>query len=319
MAMRSLVVYLAFTTIALCSPALSNPQLIGEDPTLEELFRYSDLVVEGIVERITTVVAPAEDYAPGAPGPSMPFAIILFRVNRVLLGYTQKEHIEIVAMKWESPGQYCFDLQKGDRYIMSLLYSNKGRLFEQGRFFTRLNAERFLVKDLKWFQGRKDQPVAEGDLQELYALVEQAAIERSYSVLTRRADLIIRGKVVATTWTRDSRSDGEESGIQRVTLTIQSIIKGDAKGDSLVLSLLTKYGTRKLPWGVLVPPMHVGEEWIAFLKHADDPGYYPFAGVNGLFMVKGDSLIRNNWNEMETGYSARQMELDLIRMAAQGE
>lgn len=289
------------------------------DLQFEKSFIYSDLVVDGVVEKITTVVVPMEDYAPGVRGPNIPVAISLFKVNRVLLGYPQAEHIEIVAMKWGSSNHYCFDLQEGDRYILNLLYSNKGKLFEPGRYFMRLDSERFLVRDSRWLQGRKDRPIAEGDLQELYAAVEQATAERSFEVLTRRADLIVRGRVVATAGADSSMSEEDESGIQRVTLAIQSVVKGDAKNDSIVLSLQTKYGVRRLSWGVLVPSMHVGEEWIAFLKYADDPGFYPFAGVNGLFLVKGDSVIRDNWNEMVTGYSLRQMELDLRRMAAQGE
>ena len=309
-------VLLIVAAVAWSSVASSQGEPNATDLQLEKSFIYSDLVVDGVVEKITTITVPMEDYAPGVRGPNIPVAIVLFKVNRVLIGYPQPERIEIVAKKWGSPGHYCFDLQEGDRYILNLLYGNTGRLFEQGRYFTRLDSERFLVRESRWFQGRKDRPIAEGDLQGLYVAVERAAAERSFEVLTRRADLIVRGKVVATAGADSPMSEEDESGIQRVTLAIQSVVKGDVKDDSIVLSLQTKYGVRRLSWGVLVPSMHVGEEWIAFLKYADDPGYYPFAGVNGLFLVKGDSVTRD---KMVTGYSPRQIELDLRRIAAQGE
>lgn len=316
--MNKLLIFLAVTAIAWASAAFAQPEPNTTDFKLKESFLYSDLVVDGVVEKITTGTVPHSDIVPGAPGPNIPVAIILFKVNRVLLGYPQPDHIEIHAIESKSFHNY-FDMAEGDRYVLSLHYGGGKGDFLSGKYISRMTHERFFIVDSRWFQGRKDQPIAEGDLQGLYVAVEQAAAERSFEVLTRRADLIVRGKVVATTGADSPMGEEDESGIQRVTLAIQSVVKGDVKDDSIVLSLQTKYGVRRLSWGVLVPSMHVGEEWIAFLKYADDPGYYPFAGVNGLFMVKRDSVIRNNWNEMLTGYSLRQMELDLRRIAAKGE
>jgi hypothetical protein len=313
--MRSFVL-LIIAAIAWSSVASSQAKPDETDLGLEKSFVYSDLVVDGVVEKITTVKMPHGDFVPGAAGPNIPVAIIFFKVNRVLLGYPQPDRIEIHAIISKTDHNY-FDLAEGDRYVLSLHYGG-GKCFS-GKYISRMTHERFFIEDSRWFQGRKDRPIAEGDVQGLYAAIEQAAAERSFEVLTRRADLIVRGKVVAITGADGSMSEKDESGIQRVTLAIQSVVKGVVEDDSLVLSLQTKYGVRRLSWGVLVPSMHVGEEWIAFLKYADDPGYYPFAGVNGLFLVKGDSVIRDNWNEMVTGSSLRQMELDLRRMAAQGE
>lgn len=310
---------IALATVAWSSVAFSQGEQKATDLGLEKSFIYSDLVVEGVVEKITTIAVPMENYAPGVPGPNIPVATILFKLNRVLLGCPQPDCIEIFSVISKTNHNY-FDMAEGDRYILSLHYGGgKRESFFSGKFISRMTPERFFIEDSRWFQGRKDQPIAEGDLRGLYVAVERAAAERSLEVLTRRADLIVRGKVVATAGADSSMSEEDESGIQRVTLAIQSVVKGDVKNDSIVLSLQTKYGVRRLSWGVLVPSMHVGEEWIAFLKYADDPGFYPFAGVNGLFLVKGDGIIRDNWNEMVTGYSLRQMELDLRRITAQGE
>lgn len=315
--MRSFVL-LVVAAIAWSSVASSQGEPNAMELQLDKLFIYSDLVVDGIVEKITTIVVPPGDYAPGVLGPDMPIAIILFRVNSVLLGYPQPEYIEIVARKLGSPGHYCFDLQEGDRYILNLQYGDTGKLFEPGRYFTRDDSERFLIRNSEWIQGRKDRPLAKGELAVLYDAIQKVADERSLESLTRRADLIVRGKVIEIVKPHDLTAMGQEKNIQKIRLMVESTMKGEVKDSSIVISIIN-VGLYKPSWRRHVSDMHIGEEWIAFLKHAEEPGYYPFAGVNGMFMIKGDKVIRNNNNQLVTTYSPKQLEMEAIKAAAEGE
>lgn len=315
--MRSFVL-LVVLAIAWSSFASSQSEPDETDLGIEKSFVYSDLAVDGIVEKITTITVPMEDYAPGAPGPNIPVAIVLFKVNRVLIGYPRPERIEIVARKWASPGHYCFDLQEGDRYILNLHYGDTGKLFEPGRYFTRDDSERFLVKDSRWIQGRRDQPLAEGDLKTLYDAMRRVAEDRSVEVLTQRADLIVRGRVVEIKEPHDLTALGQEKHIQKIKLLVESTMKGKVNGDYIIISVIN-VGLYKPSWRTRVADMHVDEEWIAFLKYAEEPGYYPFAGINGLFMIKGDKVIRNNNNQSVTTYSPKQLEQEALKAVAEGE
>lgn len=317
--MRSLVVYLAFTTIALCSPALSNPQLIGEDPTLEELFRYSDIVVEGVIEKISKVTVPDTDIFPSlAGGLSIPMAIMDFRVDTVLVGYQMKRHIEMVVYITTYP--YHFDYIEGDKHILALRVPGikVGRLFEGGRFLVISGHGKFLIEGSRWIQGDRVKPIAEGQLKELYDILGRAQRDRSIQQLTQQAELIVRGNVLDVGESKERTAEGRDKHITRVKLAVQSVMKGAIKGDSLVVSMISM-GFYEPSWRTQVPDMHKGEEWILFLKYADEPGYYPFAGVNGLFLVEGDVLIRNNHNRIIVPFSPEQLEAQVSRVVKAGE
>jgi hypothetical protein len=310
--MRRLVVYLAFTTIALCSPALSNPQLIGEDPTLEELFRYSDLVVEGVIEKISKVTVSTKDISPNLISHDMPMAIMAFRKDTVLVGYQTERRIEIVDYVTTTP--YHFDFVEGDRYILTLrVPATGGRLFEGARFLAVSGHGKFLIKGSRWIQGDRINPIAEGQLNELYALLGEIQRDRSIERLTQQAELIIRGKVLDMWQGKEQTVEERDKHITRVKLAVQSVMKGAFKSGSLVISMIGVGGYEPL-WRTQVPDMHKGEEWIMFLKYADEPGYYPFAGVNGLFLVEGDELIRNNNNRIILPFSPEQLEAEVSQI-----
>ena len=99
---------------------------------------------------------------------------------------------------------------------------------------------------------------------------------------------------------------------------VDSTMKGKVKDYSIIISMIN-VGLYEPSWRTRVSDMHIGEEWIAFLKYAEEPGYYPFAGVNGLFMIKGDKLIRNNNNQLATTYSPKQLELEVRAAVAERE
>lgn len=305
--MSKLLISLAFVLVTLCPPDSISDELIGTVETLEETFLYSDLVIDGVVETIMTLKVPARQFIPnsGAVGPDIPVAVILFKVNRVLAGYTQPDHIKIVATVSKSYHNY-FDMAEGDRYILSLHYGGGKESFFYKKYISRMTHERFFIKDSRWFQGRKDRPLAEGELSDLYAFIEEVARERSIENLTRQADLIVGGKVIDV-WEENDLTDDGGKPMQMVRLGIESIMKSAIEIDSTVLTI-ANVGPDESFRSIGLPDMHLGEEWIVFLKYSDETGYYPFAGVNGLFMVEGDTLIRNNYNRLVADISPSQLE-----------
>ena len=74
--------------------------IIAKD--IHDCFIYSDLVVEGVIEKISKVTVPMEDYLPGLIGPDIPMVIMDFRIDTVLVGYETARHIEIVANNFTS-------------------------------------------------------------------------------------------------------------------------------------------------------------------------------------------------------------------------
>ena len=313
---RSLILAAVAMGIMLC-PAVSRSEMPqAKLKELERLFLYSDLVVDGVVEKITTHMVPHERLVPGIRGPSMRVAIIAFRVNSVLVGYPQPEHIEIGSIVSQAYHTY-FDLEEGDRYILALRYiCGRENLFLNEKYVTGDIEQKFFVKDCRWFQGRKGQSLAEGELNDLVCVAEEAARKRSIEYLTRQADAIVQGRVADLAEHNEHTDRGLSKHINRITFAVDSIMKGDIRENLITISMIT-VGLYSPWWRMPAPDMHIGEEWIAFLKWAEEPGYYPFAGVNGLFLVKDNSLIRNR--SIAIGITKNQLEIAIGRILAAGE
>ena len=113
-------ILLVVLAVAWLSVAFSQGEPSARALEIEKPFIYADLVVEGVIEKITRVTVPQEDYLPGIFGGDMPMAIMEFRIDSVLVGYQPKDYIDIVAGVWTSPSVYHFDFVEGDRYILSL-------------------------------------------------------------------------------------------------------------------------------------------------------------------------------------------------------
>ena len=315
--MRLFVLLVVFA-IAWCPPVSLFGQLVGADPTLEEVFRYADLVVEGAIEKISKMTVPHEDYLPGIVGGDIPMAIMDFRIDTVLVGYQSANNIEVVANVLTYPSKYHFDFIEGDRYILSLKLPTIGKLFEPGRYLVRSDYAKFLIQGSHWIQGERIKPIAEGSIEELYAILEKVRRDRSIEQLTEQAELVVRGKVLDVRESTEKDDRGREKDIIRVELDVQSVMKGAIKGNSVVVSMINR-GFYSPSWRTRVPDMHEDEEWIMFLKYADEPGYYLFAGVNGLFLVEGDDLYRNNNSRILLHFSPEDLESRVNQAVKGGE
>lgn len=285
---------------------------------LSEQFIYSDLVVQGVIEGISKVKIPIDDYLPGVIGPDIPMAIMIFRVDTVLIGYQPGKHISIVANVLTSPSVYHFDFVEGERYILSLHLPAKGKLFELGKYVVGSDSHKFLLNGTRWIQGGKVNQLAEGELQELYDILSKVNHDRSVEHLTKEAELIVRGLVLDSWETREQTREGIDKHITRAKFAVRSVLKGTLKDSSLTISMIDR-GFYEPSWRTHVPDMHIGEEWIMFLKCAEEPGCYPFAGVNGLFMVEGRELLRNNKNRMHIGLFVEQLEKEVSQTVEGGE
>jgi hypothetical protein len=286
---------------------------------LQDPFVYSDLVVEGVIEEISKVTVPIADYLPGIAGRDIPMAIMKFRIDKVLIGYQPTRYVSIVANVLTSPSVYHFDFTEGERYILCLYLPAKGKLFESGKYLVRSDTERFLLKETRWIQGAKSNQLADGKLEELYDVIEKVRRDRSIEHLTKEAELIVRG-VVLESWEISEQNDEGiiDKDITRTRFAVRSVLKGTFEESSIIISTIGE-GFYTPSWRKRVPDMNIGEEWILFLKSAEEPGYYPFAGVNGLFMVEGHDLLRNNHNRVPLGLSAKQLETEVLQIVEGGE
>lgn len=282
--------------IAVFAATAVNGEEVKETITAEDIydsFIYQDYVVEGIVESIIREKVHPQDLIPGSGGRiKIPMARIKFKISKVLIGNLDKSEITLVGM--DSRGQdYEFDLDVGDRYLLALMFWDRGKYHRGGAYSLRRDDARFLIKGNTWFRGRKSAPMSTGRLSDLYRAVEEINNKRSIEVLTREAELVVRG-IVVDVWESDDRTElGMSKHIQCIKVKIKSKIKGSLKDDILVFRMIP-YVSYQPFWWRRVPAMNVGEDWIVFLKWAEEPGYYPFAGVNGMYRIEDDKLIRDN-------------------------
>lgn len=312
------LVLLAVLAILWLPEAFSPSEPGAMELELEEPFIYADLVVEGGIERIERISVPIDDYLPGVIGPDIDMAIMEFRVDSVFIGYLSQKRIEIVANILTYVSAYHYDFVEGERYILSLHLPAKGKLFEVGRYLVRSDSDKYFIEGDRWVQGGKINRLAEGELRELYNILDKVKHDRSVAHMTKEAELIVRGVVLDSWETHEQTEEGIRKDIIRVKFAIRSIAKGITADSTITISAIDQ-GFYRPFWRTRVPDMHTGEEWILFLKSAAEPGYYPFAGVNGLFMVEGQELLRNNKNRVHIGLSAGQLEQEVNRIIEGGE
>jgi hypothetical protein len=282
------------------------------------VMQYADLVVEGEVSGISRVTVPSRDFFMSVPhGPDLSMALIEFSVKKVLIGDWDAESVPVAGFV-SFAGEYHFDLEEGDAYILALKkHHGGGGLFESTKFILRSDASKFLIRDGSFIRGSKKNPMQEGKLSDLYVAIRAIREQRSIKNIAREADIIARGTVTGISEENDAPSGEDDTKFHYVKLRIHSWIKGRIEGDVLTVGMI-KEGLYRPPWRTKVPDMHEGEEWYVFAKWNDEIGYYPFAGVNGLFRIEGDRIIRDNLNTIYLTFDPEGFEKEISTSIQKG-
>lgn len=273
-------------------------------------FLYEDIVVEGVVEGIEKEMVLHEDVIKDAKAPfKIPFVNIKFRISKVLIGYYEGSYIPVTTWLLRST-DYLFDLEIGDTYILALHLSTLKGEYTKGKYVLGNDADRFLVKQNTWLRGRKSDPISTGDLDDLYKVTKAINNMRSLEALTREANWIVRGTIIDMSKTDEHIKEGVYAWVIKIKLNVSSKLKG-ALDDNTITIKTIKSGIYNPSWAAPFPEMNLEEEWYAFLKWAEEPGYYAFAGVNGLFRVVDNTLMRGGYNK--TQYSPKKFEEAISR------
>jgi len=280
---------------------------------------YSDYinkayVVEGVIQSPKLKWILHEEYNPYTTHPALlgkktQIVEIEFTIENVLIGDLEKKYVTLIGLggRLYSGGKTrdLSELETGDKIIIPLRYIPKG-MYESGEklFITGCDNSRFLIKGDTFIRGRKSEPIQTGKVADLYKAIEEIKKMRSIEAITEKAELIVQGKVKNRWTTEDTLSNGLSKHIERVELEIESLFKGNLNNNTVVFSIIIM-ASYNPPWKTSVP-IHInpGEDWIVFLKWAEEPGYYPFAGVNGMFRLKGDKAIRDNRKPVDNSLKA---------------
>lgn len=300
MKLRDIVRLLVITACTLIVTAGNSAEPVDtlkvED--VYESFIDEDFVVEGTVESIVKQKIPRKDFAPSISSDErilnrlIPMARVTFKVSRVLIGELDKSEITVVGMDACSQ-DYAFDLEVGDRYLLALRFTDRGKFNIGGTYILRRDDSRFLIEGDRWFRGKKNDFMGTGRLADLYRAIEEIEKMRRIDYLAHEADLIVRG-TVRDAWNEDEGTEtGQTMHVRNIKLQLSAVMKGTLEGDVFTFQMLP-YVNYRPPWYKLVSVVSTGEEWIVFLKWIPEIGYYPFAGRNGMFKIEDDRLIRDN-------------------------
>lgn len=283
---------------------LEAQTITAED--IYESFIYEDYIVEGVIQSINLEWILHEEYNPYITHPALlgektQVVKIEFAVDSLLIGTLNKREIILLGKNREAGGKssYLLDLKEGDRLIIPIRYLNKGD-YKTGNKYLLVgwNSSRFLIKENLFERGLKSDPIQTGKVKDLYKAIEEIKRRRSIRTITNKSDLIVRGKVINKWITEDTFSSGKTKNIERIRIAVDTCFKGNIENDSIEFSSI-KMAIYNPPWKTPVPAIKRGEDWLVFLKWAEEPGYYPFAGLNGMFKIKSDKLIRDNRIVME--------------------
>ena len=252
-----------------------------------------DFIVKGTVESIAKEKVRPHDFIPGLRGIlKIPMVRIKFIVSKVLIGDLDKHEITVVGIDTRRE-DYAFDLEFGDRYLLALRFTDRGKFNIGGTYILGRDDSRFLIEGNRWFRGRKGDFIGTGRLADLYRAIEEIEKMRRIDSLAREADLIVRGTVLDAWYEDEGTLSGKTMHVRNVELKLSDVLKGTLKGDVFTFQMLPTVDYRP-PWHKLVSVVSPGEKWIVFLKWIPEIGYYPFAGRNGMFKVEDDRLIRDN-------------------------
>lgn len=279
---------------------------------------YEDYVVEGVVVSAKWEEIPYKDFFHNVTHPRLltkkqKFGVFELEVKKELIGTLKKSKIILYAVN--SYENQLSDIEKGDKYIFSLCsHIYKGEVYG----IMGVRECRFFIRGDTFVRGLRNKPIQTGKVADLYKAIEEIKEKRNLGTIIDNAELIVRGTVKDSWAINDTLSSGLNKNIVRIKLSADECLKGDFSGDEMEFSVIYM-ATYNPFWKSRVPELNPGEEWMVFLKWSKEPGYYPFAGVNGMFEVEGDKLIRvNRGSRITMDRSLKEMKAFISREVSGG-
>lgn len=125
------------------------------------------------------------------------------------------------------------------------------------------------------------------------------------SHVSAEAELILQGRVRSVVESAVYGPDSVAANMVTVRLEIETVQKGTFAHDEIEVVGLTS-GLYLPAWRKHIPrSFAIGQLWLCFLKK-NEVGWYPFAGVNGLLRIEGNSLVYDE--RVAFWYSKKQVE-----------
>jgi len=321
--------FLVFFAVVFSARTQETQTITADD--IHDCMIYEDYVVEGVVVSIKIERIPLKDFFDNVTNPfflkmKQMFMIIELELEKALIGCLNKDRITLYGLN--ASDNWLYDIEEGEKYIFSLL-----RKYYEGEIYSRDGEDvreykgyiygiktsdkcRFLIKGDTFLRGRKSDPIQTGRVSDLYKAIDEIKRKRSIETVTDEAELIVRGNLREKWTTKDTLSNGLNKNIVRIRLKVDECLKGNIEEGEVEFSVIYMASYNPF-WKAEVPHVNTGEEWLVFLKWAEEPGYYPFAGVNGMFKVEENKLIRDNriimeksLNEMKAVISKEEWEGD---------
>ena len=323
--MKSLLILIMLTTCASLIPVNASCQSDANPLTitLEDIYNdfiFQDVVVEGVIQEIVrdTVESREIGYTFVSPNKKLmiPVARLRFKVDKVLLGETDSNLIGIKAASSNIHGvlRYPYEFKEGQRWILALAYWNKGSYNKKYdvKYSIRRCETRFYVQGDEWIRGCWGNPslrpyeFTRGKLEDLYKAFDELREERSFKTLIREADLIVKGKVKKILPVK-----GDLTYVaQYLDFKVEKIYKGQLNNDEIAISLAWKSPYKPF-WRKFSVTMNEGQTGIVFLRWSKVIGYYPINGLNGIFKVKEDILIRGYIDDLILKESLNSLEKEI--------
>jgi len=230
--------------------------------------------VHGTIRSVTAITAPED-------GKTYPATAIDLDVKEALKGAWNKSTIRTVLLGTAELGAVgvTYDYSVGEEVILCLRFDPaQGGMF---RFWG--DGQSFVKRGDQWVD-RRGRQVDE-------KLIREVSKQSTPSAMTNSADVVFVGNVLAVE-ARDF-----DCGLPKPCMAdyahvrVIEPLKGAATGETVLVRVLRRGS--QLGWYEPVPELHIGAQYMMFLKK-DETGLYPYAGFNGMLEVRDDTLILND-------------------------
>jgi hypothetical protein len=272
----------------------SKTSIKPEDP-----LEVSDLVVQGVVQK----VEPGRFTYPTHPPDSLRFdsVKVSMSVQKVLRGNWSAKTITIVVLHDSDAFEvgrdytvcaYWYPIKNSYVTTPWIGFYGKG----DGHWIRRLAPDNDVEPDT----------LSQADV---VARIDKGSLRS----VTRRADLVVAGKVIAMDDSVYATANGWHGRVMHYTLQVGEVLKGKVDRKQVMFVIP---GSPETPLGRRpTPEIAVGEEWLLFLQ-SSKLGYYPFAWRNSLLRIENDKLI---YNSTVIYPESRSRATQLVRQEAQRE